>query len=71
MALSKSKYTTFRQCQKALWLKSNKPESAEIDPSVQARLEAGTNDKQPDSPFSSTVASIPSPWSRFGRNWWK
>ena len=39
--LSKSRYTTFRQCPKALWLSINKPEEAFIDESLQARFEAG------------------------------
>lgn len=39
--LSKSKYTTFRQCSKALWLSVYKPEEAVIDDSLQARFEAG------------------------------
>ena len=39
--LSKSRYTTFRQCPKALWLRVNKPEEAVIDDSLQARFEAG------------------------------
>ncbi len=41
MGLSKSKYTTFRQCAKALWLRVNKPEEAVEDPSVEARFAAG------------------------------
>ena len=40
--LSKSKYTTYCQCPKALWLKIHKPEEQVIDPSVQARFEAGS-----------------------------
>ena len=39
--LSKSKYTTFRQCPKALWLSVYKPEEAVIDDSLQARFDAG------------------------------
>ena len=39
--LSKSRYTTFRQCPKALWLSVNKPEEAVIDDSLKARFEAG------------------------------
>ena len=39
--LSKSKYTTFRQCPKALWLNAYKPEEAVIDDSLKARSEAG------------------------------
>lgn len=39
--LSKSRYTLFRQCQKALWLKIYKPEEAEVDDSLQARFEQG------------------------------
>ena len=39
--LSKSRYTLFRQCAKALWLNAYKPEEAVIDPSLQARFEAG------------------------------
>lgn len=40
--LSKSRYTTFRQCPKALWLSVYKPEEAVIDDSLQARFEAGS-----------------------------
>ena len=39
--LSKSRYTTFRQCPKALWLNIYKPDEAIIDASQQARFEAG------------------------------
>ena len=39
--LSKSRYTTFRQCPKALWLNSYKPEEAVIDESLEARFETG------------------------------
>ena len=39
--LSKSKYTLSCQCQKALWLRSHKPEVATIDASVEARFAAG------------------------------
>ena len=39
--LSKSKYTTYRQCPKALWLNAYKPEEAVIDDSLKARFEAG------------------------------
>ena len=40
-ALSKSRYTAFRQCPKNLWLKIYKPEEAVEDPSLQARLDQG------------------------------
>ena len=40
--LSKSKYTLSCKCQKALWLKTYKPEEEVIDPSVEARFAAGT-----------------------------
>lgn len=40
--LSKSKYITYCQCPRALWLKQYKPEEQYIDPSMQARFEAGT-----------------------------
>ena len=40
--LSKSKYITFCQCPKALWLKMYKPEEIEINPLTQARFDAGT-----------------------------
>ena len=39
--LSKSRYTLFRQCSKALWMNINKPEEAVVDASTQARFEAG------------------------------
>ena len=40
--LSKSRYTTFRSCDKALWLSIFKPEEAVIDANTQARFTAGT-----------------------------
>ena len=40
-ALSKSKYTKYRQCSKALWLGKNKPEVATVDASVEARFAEG------------------------------
>ena len=40
-ALSKSRYTLFRQCAKALWLRIYKPELQEIDASTQAAFERG------------------------------
>lgn len=39
--LSKSKYTTFCQCSKALWLKTFKPEEQVIDSSAEARFATG------------------------------
>ena len=39
--LSKSRYTLFRQCPKALWFQVYHPELAEIDAALQARFEAG------------------------------
>lgn len=39
---SKSRYTTFRACDKALWLNTFKPEEAVIDANTQARFTAGT-----------------------------
>ena len=43
MSLSKSSYTLFCKCEKALWLNSYKPEVATpVDPSQQSRLEAGS-----------------------------
>ena len=39
--LSKSKYTLFCQCPKAMWLRTYKPEVETIDPSVEARYEQG------------------------------
>ena len=40
-ALSKSKYTKFCQCPKAMWLGKNKPEEATIDAGVEARFAEG------------------------------
>jgi hypothetical protein len=40
--LSKSKYTNFRKCPKCLWLGTYKPKEQVIDPSTQARFDAGT-----------------------------
>lgn len=42
IGLSKSKYTTFCQCAKALWLKTYKPEVEKIDDATQIRFEKGT-----------------------------
>jgi hypothetical protein len=39
--LSKSRYTLFCQCPKALWLRTYKPEVAEEDEALQARFEQG------------------------------
>ena len=39
--LSKSRYTLFRQCSKALWLSIYKPDEAKIDDALKARFEAG------------------------------
>ena len=39
--LSKSKYTQFCQCPKALWLRTYKPEEAVVDASTEARFESG------------------------------
>ena len=39
--LSKSRYTLYCQCPKALWLRVYKPEVAEVDDSLQARFEQG------------------------------
>ena len=39
--LSKSRYTTFCQCSKALWLRTYKPEEAEVDEALEARFEQG------------------------------
>jgi len=39
--LSKSHYTTYCQCPKALWLKVYKPDEAIIDASVETRFESG------------------------------
>jgi hypothetical protein len=39
--LSKSRYTQFCQCTKALWLRVNKPDEATVDAGVEARFESG------------------------------
>ena len=39
--LSKSRYTLFCQCPKALWLRVNKPDEAIVDAGVEARFESG------------------------------
>lgn len=41
MGISKSKYTLYRQCEKALWLRQYHSELAVIDPTMQARFIAG------------------------------
>lgn len=44
MGISKSKYTLYRQCSKALWLKQNHPELAVVVPRMEARFFAGNLD---------------------------
>ena len=39
--LSKSKYTSFRQCPKILWMRTYKPDEEVIGPALQARFESG------------------------------
>lgn len=39
--LSKSRYTKYCQCAKALWLSVNKPEEATVDAGVEARFAEG------------------------------
>ena len=39
--LSKSRYTLFSQCPKALWLRVYKPDEAEVDDALKARFEKG------------------------------
>ncbi len=41
MSLSKSRYTLFCQCPKALWLRTYKPETATVDPTVESRFATG------------------------------
>ena len=41
--LSKSKYTLACQCQKALWLRTNKPEVETKDAALEARFAAGND----------------------------
>lgn len=40
-SLSKSRYTKYCQCAKALWLSVNKPEEATVDAGVEARFAEG------------------------------
>lgn len=40
-SLSKSRYTLFRQCPKALWLRIYKPDVATEDKALEARFEEG------------------------------
>lgn len=40
-SLSKSRYTKYCQCAKALWLSVNKPEEATVDAGVEARFTEG------------------------------
>ena len=39
--LSKSRYTLFSQCPKALWLRTYKPDEATVDAGIEARFESG------------------------------
>ena len=41
IGISKSRYTLFRQCPKALWLKTYKPEEIVVSDALQQRFEAG------------------------------
>ena len=41
IGISKSRYTLFRQCPKALWLKTYRPEEAVVSDALQQRFEAG------------------------------
>ena len=41
IGISKSRYTLFRQCPKALWLKTYRPEEADVSDALQQRFEAG------------------------------
>ena len=41
--LSKSRYTTFCQCNKALWLRVYHPELQPDNPNLQARFDAGND----------------------------
>lgn len=40
-SLSKSRYTKYCQCAKALWLSVNKPEEATVDAGVETRFAEG------------------------------
>ena len=40
-SLSKSRYTRYCQCPKALWLSINKPDEATVDAGVEARFAEG------------------------------
>lgn len=42
IGISKSRYTLYRQCTKALWLKTYKPELVVVNESVRQRFESGT-----------------------------
>lgn len=42
IGISKSRYTLYRQCPKALWLKTHKPELCVISDALQQRLQAGS-----------------------------
>lgn len=42
MYLSKSRYCALWQCPKLLWLKQYKPETVKTDPSLQSRMDTGT-----------------------------
>ena len=42
IGISKSRYTLFRQCPKALWLRTYKPELCIISDTLQQRFQAGS-----------------------------
>lgn len=42
IGISKSRYTLYRQCPKALWLKTYRPEQAEISDALRQRFESGS-----------------------------
>ena len=59
--LSKSRYTLFRQCPKALWLRIYKPEEATEDKALEARF-AGRSHfgvTPPEAAFDAAVVFLP------------
>ena len=42
IGISKSRYTLYRQCPKALWLKTYRPEQAEISDALRQRFDSGS-----------------------------
>lgn len=57
-ALSKSRYTKYCHCPKALWLSVNKPDEATVDPAVEVRFAEGNVVGDLAMDFSATLSRL-------------